>query len=649
MGNDGPRLTACETQGRPGEVGAVAKCETHDRGEVPPADQRKTLVNTNQQNEPGVDDGNHLAVATYCQYLLNRLCGAQNCMIKLSSPHLVPGVLIGLFAACTILTSATYFLNERETVATSLPGNVDQEMPLPAGIFLFHANDIQMEQLSAATRVLGITNADDKLFAPLRSLFTQANENSRPASKPTLFQPLLTAMVLVAPAALLPAGHSAKLCGRMPAGGYGERALGVIINYTVDGMMREEKQANYQITQAQQRNAGAFNLVHYWLLGILLMLLLVALCLIRHHIQRRKKIEQGLKRANDFYIKLFYESPLGLVITRPADGLILDCNEAFAKLVGSSRDEVLNHTTHELGMMPDNPPVEPAITSVSTVVKARNIETQLQPKGKDPVWVSGSIQPVISGNSPSLLCAMMDITSHRNAEQKMTKALEEEKGLNKMMSGFVTLASHEFRTPLSTILSSSFLIETYAAGEARETICRHASRINSSVKILTSILDEFLLLSRIEEGSLEPHPEELDIEALLQEVCLNLKVFCKPGQLITYSHTGTRLVYTDPLLLSNITSNLVSNSIKFSPGNTAIQVLSNANSKINLVVRDAGIGIPRSEQHLLFEKFYRASNAGTVQGTGIGLHLLKQYVQLLGGTIELESEPGRGSEFRITI
>jgi signal transduction histidine kinase len=221
--------------------------------------------------------------------------------------------------------------------------------------------------------------------------------------------------------------------------------------------------------------------------------------------------------------------------------------------------------------------------------------------------------------------------------------------LNKLKSNFITLASHEFRTPLTTILSSAFLLENYATSEHKDKVGKHISRIKSSVNLLTSILDEFLSLTKIEEGKIVAKTQRLDIKEVLENVCLNLKSAARPGQKITYVHSGHDIVYSDPLLLGHIVNNLVSNAIKYSGDNDEILVTSAVNSKIHLSVKDTGIGISHEDQEHLFERFFRASNTGNIQGTGLGLHILKHYVEMLNGSISLTSELGKGSEFKITF
>jgi signal transduction histidine kinase len=249
----------------------------------------------------------------------------------------------------------------------------------------------------------------------------------------------------------------------------------------------------------------------------------------------------------------------------------------------------------------------------------------------------------------TFLTVRYNFNKRKAAEDQIKDALQAEVELNRMKSSFVTLASHEFRTPLTTILSSAFLLEKYSFGVNQDKAVKHLARIKSSVSNLTSILDEFLSVTKIEDGQVQPNIETVDLQDFLGTVCNDLQRFAKPGQTIHYSHTGAQEVKTDPVLLGNIIRNIVTNSIKYSPESSAIYVSSTVNSKVHVSVQDNGIGIPSTDQKSLFERFYRASNAGAVQGTGLGLHIMKHYVQMLKGSVKLQSEVGKGTRVEVTF
>ncbi|GAL86379.1 hypothetical protein MYP_3608 [Sporocytophaga myxococcoides] len=237
----------------------------------------------------------------------------------------------------------------------------------------------------------------------------------------------------------------------------------------------------------------------------------------------------------------------------------------------------------------------------------------------------------------------------RQAEAEVRKALEKEKELNELKSRFVTIASHEFRTPLSTILSSVSLISKYNEMGEKEKIDKHILRIKSSVSNLTGILNDFLSLSKLEEGIISNNPSQFNLHSLAIEINDELTPALKNNQTILCRHNGLEDVYLDKNILKNILLNLLSNASKYSDEGTIIIEISVSQKEINITVKDEGIGIPESDIPFLFTRFFRAHNAGNIQGTGLGLNIVKRYVELLEGNISVESRLGIGTTFKVNI
>lgn len=237
----------------------------------------------------------------------------------------------------------------------------------------------------------------------------------------------------------------------------------------------------------------------------------------------------------------------------------------------------------------------------------------------------------------------------KQAEAEVRKALEKEKELNELKSRFVTLASHEFRTPLSTILSSVSLISKYNQLGDTEKSDKHIQRIKSAVTNLTGILNDFLSLSKLEEGIVGNNPAEFDLPELANEILEELQPVLKPSLQMSFRHTGYQIVLLDRNIIKNILLNLLSNAIKYSEKGM-IELYAEVNrTNIILSVSDQGIGIPEEDKAFLFTRFFRAHNAGNVQGTGLGLNIVKRYVELLNGYINMESSLGIGTTFSIEI
>lgn len=232
--------------------------------------------------------------------------------------------------------------------------------------------------------------------------------------------------------------------------------------------------------------------------------------------------------------------------------------------------------------------------------------------------------------------------------KSLSDALEKEKELNELKSRFVSMASHEFRTPLSTILSSAFLISKYTKTEEQPKRDKHIQRVVSSGNMLNDILNDFLSVGKIEEGRIQVRPSEMDIEAEVNNLVKEIQPLLKNEQKIVYNHLGHNIVTLDLSLFKHILMNLISNAIKFSDAGTDI-VISTEKDAMGLLikVKDKGIGISKTDQEHLFERFFRGENASNIQGTGLGLHIVSKYVELMEGTLDLKSDIGKGTEFII--
>jgi signal transduction histidine kinase len=231
------------------------------------------------------------------------------------------------------------------------------------------------------------------------------------------------------------------------------------------------------------------------------------------------------------------------------------------------------------------------------------------------------------------------------SQGELSDALSKEKELNEIKSRFVSMASHEFRTPLSTVLSSAALLGRYTLTEDQDKRDKHIKRIKDAVKHLNDLLEDFLSLGKLEEGKIMAERTDFGVREFLDEVVEEMQPLAKPGQQIHYEYTGAERFVTDKRLLKNILINLVSNAMKFSPEGAAIwlRVSQPAAGGLTLAVKDQGIGISQEDQQHLFSSFFRGGNALNIEGTGLGLHIVKRYVDLLGGIVRLESTLGDGT------
>lgn len=279
------------------------------------------------------------------------------------------------------------------------------------------------------------------------------------------------------------------------------------------------------------------------------------------------------------------------------------------------------------------------------------------------------------GNKPIFVATILDISKLKEAEEKLQNlnldleekvmertqelkenqaklevSLEKEKGLGLLKSRFVSMASHEFRTPLTSILSSANLIGRYEEKEQNDKRMKHVNRIASSVKNLTSILNDFLSLEKLESDKLNFEPVLLDFEEFVESILDEINLIAIDNQNIIFHHSGNKEVQIDEHLVKNIMINLLSNAVKYSPKGKDVELITkNENGLLEILVKDKGIGIPKADHEHMFTRFFRATNVTAIQGTGLGLTIVKRYLDLMGGEIDFESEQYEGSTFRVKI
>ena len=234
------------------------------------------------------------------------------------------------------------------------------------------------------------------------------------------------------------------------------------------------------------------------------------------------------------------------------------------------------------------------------------------------------------------------------SKDELSKALSKEKDLGDMKSAFVSMASHEFRTPLSTILSSASLLAKYKLTEDQPKRDKHVQRIKSSVINLNNILNEFLSLGKIEDGKITTHESVFDIKELILQQINEITEIFKQGQKVNYFHTGNTEVRLDEVLFKNILINLLSNAAKFSGENKPVFITTKtSDGELMFSIKDEGMGISQKDQEHLYEIFFRASNAINIPGTGLGLHIVAKYVEMMNGKIEIKSELDKGTEINL--
>ncbi len=378
---------------------------------------------------------------------------------------------------------------------------------------------------------------------------------------------------------------------------------------------------------------------------------------LHHEIQERKAVEQALLISQGELRKT--QNLVGDIISNYPDGTIsvLDKNfnyiftggEMF-KTLGKDRKDLIGSQ-----FLPylDKETIDQIKQDLAPVFKGEIIHDYEIPQEIEGYYFAIEAFPLKDGEGEVNRIAIFtrNISELKKIESELREALKKERELGELKTRFVSMASHEFRTPLSTILSSASLMAQYLLTEQQDKRERHFHKIKSAVTTLTGILNDFLSLARLEEGRVEIQIEEFEFNTFCAEVIDEIQSILKTNQVIIANHFDEKVpVKLDKKLLKLILINLISNASKYSDENA--EIICNTElvkNKFSISVKDHGIGIPVEDKPHMFDRFFRASNAMNIKGTGLGLNIVKRYVALLDGTIFFESELGKGSIFTVVF
>ncbi len=366
----------------------------------------------------------------------------------------------------------------------------------------------------------------------------------------------------------------------------------------------------------------------------------------------RKMLEQELQRTYFEREAILNTALVGIVFSRGRDHEWV--NDKFAEMVGYRREELIGQSSRLVHAD------EALWRQLGEKTRAGHKkygtytdERQFRRKNGELFWahLAGRCVRPLDPDS-GVIWTFLDITERKQAEQDIREALERQKELNELRSRFVAMTSHEFRTPLATIMSSAELLKYYGDRLPESEKVEVLQSIESSVQRMTRMLDRVLLIGKVEAQMLEFRPVQLNLVPL----CLSLAEEARAqhpnsGCTLQTVFAGEAMpgLY-DEKLLGHIFSNLLSNAIKYSPDGGAVHFkVFPEGAHTVFEVSDSGIGIPSDEIGHLFESFHRSSNVGNIQGTGLGLAIVKNAVDLHGGRIEVFSVQGQGTRFRVTL
>jgi PAS domain S-box-containing protein len=390
------------------------------------------------------------------------------------------------------------------------------------------------------------------------------------------------------------------------------------------------------------------------LLGVIFGLLCLSVYIILYNFSRRRQAEKDLRESENRFDLLVQQVRDYAIYMLDPKGKIMSWNQGAQAIKGYSAKEVMGKSFTMFYTDEEIANGEPALNLKMAAEEGRFESIGLRKRKDGSVFYADVLFTATHDDKRNLsgfIKITRDITGEIRVQEEMRHALKREKELNEMKSRFVTLASHEFKTPLSVILSSTNLIEKYSAPGQEPDRVRHIHRIKSNVNNLKQLLNDFLSVEKLEEGAVRNTPAPSNLEIIARDAILDMEGTLKDGQLIYLDVTGdTRPVNVDKQLLRNVLNNLLSNAIKYSNEDSPVRLIVAFNENtVQLSVVDRGIGIPAKEQGHLFERFFRAANTTGISGTGLGLSIVRRYLDLMGGTIAVQSETGKGSVFTVTL
>ncbi len=366
--------------------------------------------------------------------------------------------------------------------------------------------------------------------------------------------------------------------------------------------------------------------------------------------QRVELRTQEMQRAKE-HVEAILNSRSDAVILTFLTGIVRQVNPAFAELFGYEPGDVVGAS---LEMLADEngPDVLLALNDVIASNQPRRLECVMRRKNGTSFDADAMLSPVQNGKLLGIVCSVRDISARKQMEQDLRRAYEKERELGELKSRFVSMASHEFRSPLSTILASSDLLRHYSHKMSEERRSEHFDNIQETIHHLTRLIDDVLMLGRAEANRMETHLVPTELIQFFEEITSELaSTSGATGSPIYFNATVPVLTtLADRKLLRQVVTNLLSNAVKYSPNATPVYFkVSRDGDEAVISVQDQGIGIPANDHDHLFEAFHRGANVEGIEGTGLGLAIIQRAVKLHNGTIDFESEVGAGTTFTVRI
>ncbi len=355
---------------------------------------------------------------------------------------------------------------------------------------------------------------------------------------------------------------------------------------------------------------------------------------------------------------LVYKNYLQYIIKYMADALFVtnalgnieECNQAAEKLLEISEDQLVARPIHQIFNNVKLLPSQKELPQVLTVQTINNLEVNYVKRSGENLTILFNCSLIKIDGENKFVYIGRDITERKRVEKEMEIALQKEQELNELKSNFLSMTSHEFRTPLTVILSAAELLEAHRQKDSDTQSLKYIKQIQVSVDNLLRFLDNLLILGKADANKLTVQRTTIDLEKFCQNLIERLEFDSKVSRIILVNKCQKNVWKLDSNLLDHILSNLLSNALKYSPVDAPIYLrLAQENDTLMLEVEDQGIGIVLEDHKHLFKLFYRGKNVGNIPGNGLGLAIVKKSVEIYGGSLMVSSEPGVGTIFKVNL
>ena len=370
----------------------------------------------------------------------------------------------------------------------------------------------------------------------------------------------------------------------------------------------------------------------------------------------KKKTEDLLNSENELYHRMETLNQVAMVLEFNTEGTITYSNEHFCKVLEFNESDIVGTIFTDLISTQQREETSKGIWDEIEAGNTWRGELVAESGQKNDVWLIVSVVPFlsVSGEIDKYVVVSFDITDEKDLQHQLELSLSKERELSDLKSHFISMASHQFRTPLSIIQSNSELLNMVIQKESKSTLknnlLKSSERITSEIARMTQLMDDVLILGKIGSSYLQPNPKKVDLVLILSDIKDQSDIIYPEGRCLNLEIVGeTKIAFLDEKLIRHVFENIISNAFKYSLETNPFVLLTFKSESIIVSVEDKGIGIPKADIEKLFQPFYRADNVGPVSGTGLGLVIAKEYVELNGGSIHLSSIENKGTKVTVEL